>query len=249
MTRCLIDGDIIAYRCAASIEPTKIKPEREPHDLAIQRLDELTYRILEATGSDSYKVFLSGSENYRKILEPTYKANRVQPKPAALDACRQFLLSEWNAVVCAGYEADDGIGIEYKEGDVIASIDKDLKQIPAEHYNFVKDVFEVVDDDTADLYFWTQMLVGDASDNVRGVEGIGPVKAQRILSGILSWERPLTVENLYPNRGDFLRTLRLLKILRSQSDYENILREIQGEKPPEASGPEDTGVLSEAHQE
>jgi 5'-3' exonuclease len=180
--RLLLDGDLVAYRCAASIQATKTK-EEEPNELAIQRADELVYRILETAQASEYVIYLSGEVNFRKLLDPTYKANRTQPRPRMLDPCREFLTKEWGALVCSEYEADDGIGIGYRDGDIIATIDKDLLQIPAEHYNFVKDTFQTVDEDEADFNFWMQMLVGDTSDNVRGVDGIGPVKARRALQG------------------------------------------------------------------
>ena len=108
----LLDGDIIAFRCAASCEPTKEKPFREPVEHAIGRADELTYRICNTVSSDEHRIFIGGSENFRKQWYPDYKAHRrSQPKPEYLDAVRNFLVEEWEAELCAGYEADDGIGI------------------------------------------------------------------------------------------------------------------------------------------
>ena len=38
----------------------------------------------------------------------------------------------------------------------------------------------------ADLYFWSQMLIGDSSDNIKGVKGIGVKKADKILESTKS---------------------------------------------------------------
>ena len=248
MKIALIDGDIVAYRCAASVEPTKSK-DREPDDLAILRLDELMYRILNDTQSAEYYVYLSGGENFRKIIYPAYKANRTQAAPKMLGACQEFLFREWSAKLVSGYEADDAIGMQHDpDKTIVASIDKDLKQLPGEHYNFVKLEFDVIDEETAERNFWTQMLVGDPSDNVRGVDGIGPVKSKRILDG--NPDMYGTVKDLYNDDERFLMNLRLLRILRNPVEYENIIKEIEnknslseseGEDSPEVSGEEDIG--------
>jgi 5'-3' exonuclease len=252
----LIDGDIVAYRCAASVMATKSK-EREPDELAILRLDELMYRILNDTQSSEYKLYISGSENFRKILYPAYKANRTQPIPHMLGPCQEFLFNEWKAKFTEGYEADDAIGMEHDPDiTIVCSIDKDLKQLPGEHYNFVKIEWDVIDEETAERNFWTQMLVGDTSDNIRGVDGIGPVKAKRILDG--NHDMYGTVRDIYNDDERFLMNFRLLRILRNPVEYEHILKEIEnknslseseGESPSEDSGGEATGVVSESNLE
>ena len=53
--------------------------------------------------------------------------------------------------------------------------------IPGNHYNFVKRDFYYVDQVSADLNFYRQMLTGDRVDNIPGIEGIGDVKAAKLL--------------------------------------------------------------------
>jgi DNA polymerase-1 len=243
----LIDGDIIAYRCSASCEPNKQKLEREPLGLAISRADELLYRICDHLAVDKYRVFLSGSENFRKVLDPNYKANRVQPKPEYLDSVRNLLIEEWDAEVCAGYEADDGLGIAASDDSIICSIDKDLRQIPGRHFDFVKNESFEIDAELAVRCFYTQMLVGDRSDNVDGIEGIGPVKAGRILDGKSPQEMEASVYDCYrgagKSRDKLLSTYRLLRILRSPAELEeieDIIRQGKGKDLTEASRFPDT---------
>lgn len=64
---------------------------------------------------------------------------------------------------------------------VICSIDKDLMQIPGLHYNFVTKVNKVVTPEEGARSFYTSILVGDTSDNIKGCSGIGPVKAGKAL--------------------------------------------------------------------
>lgn len=232
----------MAYRCAASCEPSKKKAaeqgipfeelEREGVDVAIQRADELLYRINNTVEATEYRVFLSGSENFRKFLYPEYKANRLRlTQPAHLDAVRNFLVREWGATICAGYEADDGIGIAHDpERTIVCSNDKDFRQLEGEHYNPVTDQFEVVDREAAALAFFAQMLVGDTSDNLSGVDGIGKVKSIRVLSGLDPEEMYHKVLSLYGDGDKFLLNYTLYRILRSVDEYDEILYKLQEKK-------------------
>ena len=176
----LIDGDIVVYRSAASAKD-------EEQWVAQARADQMLRDILEATGADSYKVFLTGSGNFRRELTPTYKANRPDERPEHWQAVREFLVTQHKAMICEGWEADDQLGIEQdKVGGttVICSIDKDLLQVPGKHYNFVKKEFKEVSPYEGLKKLYLQALIGDRSDNIVGVQGIGPVKAEKALEGL-----------------------------------------------------------------
>jgi 5'-3' exonuclease len=96
-----------------------------------------------------------------------------------------------------GEEADDRLGIgmstwepvfnpytmENSPEPVICSIDKDLHQITGTHYNFVKDEWTRVFPEEGEHFFWKQVLTGDVVDNIKGIYGIGPKRAEKILSG------------------------------------------------------------------
>jgi DNA polymerase-1 len=236
LKKVLIDGDIVGYRCAASCEPTREKLEREPLDLAILRADELMYRITSETNADTFECFISGTGNFRKDLFPEYKANREdKPRPVYLDAVRAFLVKEWDATIVNDMEADDAIGLAATDTTVIASIDKDLKQIPGEHYNFVKMEWDIVDEDTADLNFWKMMLIGDISDNLRGVDGIGPKKSQAMLSGLSSSDRKDLVKELYDDKDRFELNYLLFRIPRTEKELEATIGKKQGAAPTESN--------------
>ena len=166
---------------------------------------------------------------------------------------RDFLIGQWGAEVCSGYEADDGIGIAAKDDSIICSIDKDVKQIPGEHYNFVREEFMVVDEDTASFNFWLSMLVGDTTDNVGGVPGIGPKKGYRHLSAFDPGQYFDCVRGLYTSGEEFLLNYRLLRVLRSEEEdqdlmewiNENCLSESEGEEPTEISSGQDLIQISE----
>lgn len=223
VTHALIDGDIIAYRCAASCEPTKMKTHLEPMNVAIQRADELMYRILEKLQVEDYTIFLSSGQNWRKLLDPTYKAHRIRPDPVWLGDVQAFLVNDWNAVLADEMEADDALGMSADVHTVIVSIDKDLHQIPGYHYNFVKDEFRYLDPFEAERVIYRLAMEGDKADNIKGIEGIGPVKAARIINEYQNiQELHEYVRSLFNDDERFNKTLRLLKVLRSEEEFAEI---------------------------
>lgn len=247
----LIDGDMVAFRCAASCHPSKKKAldldipfeelEIEPLESAIFRANDLLYRIVNTTQADEYRVFISGDRNFRKLLYPDYKAHRADiAKPVYLDPLRELLVREWKAEIVDGYEADDGIGMAHNEQSIICSNDKDFKQLAGNHYNPVKDEFEVVDSLQASYNFYHQMLKGDAADGVRGVDGIGDVKAKRALSGLTPEQMHSEVRRLYRDEKRFLLNFRLLRILRSEEEYNEIMAELDETPVSESKGQEPT---------
>ena len=174
----LIDGDIVAFRCAAASEDTDL-------EIANLRADKLMSDILFLTEAKDYKVFLTGRNNFRKEIYPEYKANRKdKPKPQHLQGIRDFLIHQWMAVVAEGCEADDLLGIHQTETTVICSIDKDLLQVPGMHYNWVRSEYYNQTESGGLRSFYNQLLQGDRGDNIPGITGIGPKKAERFLEGV-----------------------------------------------------------------
>jgi DNA polymerase-1 len=102
-----------------------------------------------------------------------------------LPVVRRYLSEEWDAITSEGEEADDLIAIEATRlgpDTIVASIDKDMLQIPCRHFNFNKKEWTTVDEWSGNKFFYTQILTGDAADNIKGIYGIGPVKAKRLLA-------------------------------------------------------------------
>lgn len=209
-TTALIDGDIVAFRCAASAET-------EEQWIALHRTDQLIQEILDAVGASHYRVFISGDKNFRKEIDPEYKANRKDRiKPVHLDACKEFLVTQHKAEKCDEIEADDMLGINQEgETTIICSIDKDLLQIPGRHYRFVRKEFVNVTDEDGARSFYLSSLVGDTSDNIFGVYGVGKVKGTRALEGCTSaYDMYQVCREFYNDDERFHRNLSLLWILR-----------------------------------
>lgn len=180
----LIDADLVAFRSAASAND-------EPLEVATLRCDKLMRQLIDEVKADNYMCFLTGASNFRKEVNPEYKATRTQEPPRWLQECKEFLITEWNAKLKEYHEADDLLGIWQTEDSIIVSLDKDLKMIPGEHYSWeistakwTKAAEHTTTTKFGGLYnFYVQMLVGDTTDNVIGISGIGPVKAKRNLEG------------------------------------------------------------------
>ena len=138
-SKLLLDGDIVAYRAAYSTN------NDFPED-AIDKIDEIIEYLLEDTMFEPdpslMEVFLTGKGNFRFDLVDNYKANRSGvERPVHLQAIREHLIDNWGAVVSEGEEADDLIGIRATQlgpEAIVASIDKDMLQIPCIHYNLRK---------------------------------------------------------------------------------------------------------------
>lgn len=249
MNEALIDFDTVAYRSAASCEPTKTKPYREDLDTAIRRADELVFRILSDCETDRFTGYLSGSENFRYRIFPSYKANRRDlRRPEWLQQVREFLVSEWKARLTDGYEADDAIGIALRDDSIVCGNDKDFRQLPGRHYNFVKLEWDRITPVQGEFNLWVQMLIGDRSDNIPGIPGLGETKAPRVLDGKDPKHWKEIVTRLYESCDlDFERNYRLLKLLRSEEEYEeieNFLSKKQRETVAETSSTEDPGNFS-----
>jgi DNA polymerase-1 len=192
----LIDADSIVYRCGFAGQKTVEVPmadgdvaqfiEAEPVENVLHSVRLNLEKILQH--ADKALVFLTGKGNYRDAIATIrpYKGNRDKLKrPVHYDAVRAYLVDVWQALVVEGEEADDKISILARspqhESSLIASIDKDLDQIPGKHYDFLKDVLYDVREDEAEYVFYRQCLSGDAVDNVPGCYKIGQAKAEKLL--------------------------------------------------------------------
>ena len=182
----LVDADTIYFR---AIKCTLNKKNIR------EIIDHAMYDIMGQNflTEDELMVALKGHGNFRKDLYPQYKSNRPalpEEEKVALNYAHTYMKTKWRGVEATGMEADDLVCIwayelrENEEDYMICGIDKDLKQIPGNHYNYNKKVHDFVDDDTAHYNLMSQCLTGDSSDNIPGIKGIGPKKAEVLLRGV-----------------------------------------------------------------
>lgn len=218
--KALIDADILqlVYRIGFTTE-------NEDIEIAKARLNTLVEKILYDTSATEYQCYLTASNDdtaFRRKVYPEYKLNRKAPKPVHYKALREFLIEEYGAVLCSCIEADDALGIaqtaiaKANGKSIIVSIDKDLDCVPGLHYNFVKENLYCVTNWQAAYNFYKQCLTGDTADNVKGITGIGPKKAEKILEGAVEEEELFQkVREAYSNDYEFLINAEVLWMLTS----------------------------------
>lgn len=193
--KLLIDGDIIRYRCGWAAHPRK-KNEQEMDlgwDHVREFVDVTLSSIVGASGTTSREILLSGDSNFRKTISTTkpYKGNREgQPKPAYFKEIGEYLVNDYGAKWSrGGLEADDELAIlltRDPKGSCIVSIDKDLLQVSGWHHNWVNNKTQWVSRKAGDFSLYTQLLVGDTTDNIPGLNGVGPKTASQLLKGAIS---------------------------------------------------------------
>ena len=150
--------------------------------------------------------------NFRDSIAITkpYKGNRPTEKPFHYHNLTEYMLSKYDCVMCRGLEADDVISIEQnKEHEyetIICSRDKDLRITPGWHFSWecgksrsygphlVEPLGELQEPEKSKMFgtglkfFYSQMLMGDPTDNSPGIPNKGCVAAYELLKDAESEE-------------------------------------------------------------
>lgn len=180
-------------------------------------------------------VFWDSGHAMRDGVFAGYKANRKKAEPGAEDAVPFALAKEfltWAGVphkAHTGWEADDLIAATTRQctGEVaIVSGDKDLLQLLREVPDCSVIQYKVPDEEPwtarryAEHYGYStghaamvHALVGDASDGVPGLPGVGPKKAVKALAEA-GWDWETLLAQLGPERAAVAAQMRRLVDLR-----------------------------------
>jgi len=190
----------------AHIEVDDIENVLSTFDIMIEKIQDACFaKYGENRPLRLYLVFTGCDEeqNFREAMYPEYKANRHGvAKPAHLPAVIEYAKKHKRCLITQGYEADDMLGraghdaLKKFGSDatvVFVSYDKDVKQLPGNHYNFVKEEHSVVSEIEGYRLFFKQMLIGDTADNVTGVKGIGEKTAAKLLDSVSDPEEMMEV--------------------------------------------------------
>lgn len=202
-TLVLVDGSSYLYRAFHAMPDLRAVPgdPASPATGAIRGMINMMQALQKEHPGDYVAcVFDASGPTFRDELYPEYKAHR-SPMPDDLRAQitpihEVVRLMGWNVLNVPGVEADDVIGTLAATAAaqgvrvIVSSGDKDLSQLVNEHITIidtmngkVRDVAGV----TAEfgvppsLMVDYQTLVGDAVDNVPGVEKVGPKTAAKWL--------------------------------------------------------------------
>lgn len=193
----LIDGDWIVYRSCFT-DKGKID--------FIQTIDAVNFFLDYLVSLDrvsDYRLFLTGSTNFRYEVATIkeYKGHRPKEKPKYYHDVRDYMVRYWNAEISDGVEADDLCAFYQTDETIIIGCDKDLLTIPGWHYRIKKNWYDshylYVSPEEATYNFFKQWVVGDVSDNVPKIKGIGEAKVKKLLDGKSKEEMKESVKELY----------------------------------------------------
>ena len=241
MSKILIDSDFCLWRVLPNKKQTP--EEIEKYGDYSQRTFEdicngldwfINDKILLPTSATEYIGFLGGYGNFRKEIAPTtYKANRIDMElPKWFSEAKEYLVDKWKFIQVDGIEAEDAVGIcltKYPDA-IIVRVDHDLDQLPGLHYNPIKEVFTEISRENAEYNQWKQCLTGCTSDQVKGIPGVGEVKAAKIfdeqVSAYADKYKYIVLRAYcgyfgeYQGIIEFAKNYQLLKILREKEGFE-----------------------------
>ena len=176
----LIDADSLIYYSAL-----KNKENPASLDEAIIEINNRINDILEKTNSSHYILFLSyGKKTFRHKLATIapYKGNRINTVlPPVFVGLKEYIKQK-PSFICEDFEADDGVSLfkTYFESlknsikTIICSPDKDvLNQIEGVHFNYNKNLIVATSKKDAEKFLYLQVLMGDPTDNVKGIPKVG----------------------------------------------------------------------------
>ena len=254
-TLYLIDGSAIAYRSYFGMIRNRLTTSNgQPTGATYAFVKSLLKIINERKPDYIGMVFDAPEKTFRHKIYPEYKATReAMPDDLVSQLPQMFKITEAMnipVIISPGYEADDIIGtlvLEAKKKGIsvfMVTGDKDFMQLlgydiymykPASGNKDVEIISsdEVVEkwgvrpDQIADYLG----LVGDSSDNIPGVKGIGPAKARPLLREFGTVEG--VIENL--DKIENARVANMVKEGSESAKFSKMLATIKTDVPLDVS--------------
>lgn len=239
----LVDADTLVYSACTSVEQ---EIEWEPGfwtlhssaDEAWGHFEAELRGIVTRLKADEVIITLSDYDNerFRNVWFPEYKSNRAGGrKPLCFMQLRAMIAEEYETWIRPGLEGDDILGIlathdSFRPGaeKVIVSLDKDMRTIPGKLCDYNRATrsddwtVETITEEMAMLFFYTQVLTGDAVDGYKGCPGVGPVKAAKVMDSVEDGDYWSAIVATYEKAGltdiDAIANARMARILWAE-DY------------------------------
>lgn len=235
----LIDGNSLLFRAYYGVHSRLTRADGTPTGAVYGFFNMILPILASAKPDDAFIcVFDASRITFRQDIYPDYKMNRTTT-PADLIAQGQMiqsgLMSLGMPVLCVpGVEADDVIATLARQNCTstnatrIITSDKDLMQLVSDcvflydgmknreiRTDAVLEKFGVKPHQVIDV----QSLMGDSSDNVPGVPGIGPKKAAELINQFGN------LDNLYANL-DAVQNERIRGLLRDNREMAYISKQL-----------------------
>lgn len=235
----LIDGNSLVFRAYYGVHANLTRSDGMPVGAVYGFFNMVLPILSNAKPDDSIVcVFDASRISFRQDIYPQYKANRSET-PADLITQSELIRIGLHAmgvpVLCIpGVEADDVIATlatqncDTIDATRIITSDKDLMQLVSNCvflYDGMKEK-EIREDGVLEKFavkpsqvIDVQSLMGDSSDNVPGVPGIGPKKAAELINEFNS------LDNLYANI-DSVKNERIRNLLIEHRDMAYISKQL-----------------------
>lgn len=235
----LIDGNSLVFRAYYGVHGNLTRSDNMPIGAVYGFFNMILPILANAKPNDSFVcVFDASRISFRQDIYPQYKANRSETPQDLLvqsELIRIGVHEMGIPVLCIpGVEADDVIATiatqncNTTDSTRIITGDKDLMQLVSDCvflYDGMKDkeirepgVFEKFNVGPSQVVD-VQSLMGDSSDNVPGVPGIGPKKAAELINEFK------TLDNLYDNL-DSVKNERIRNLLKENRDKAFISKQL-----------------------
>lgn len=240
-----IDGDHVAFLVchnkkvkdksgkAVLLNGEPVYEERSLQDMK-DLADSYMKHMCKKAKADKFVLALTRGKCFRYDLYPDYKANRKglgDKRPDHFYEISQYVMDKYNGLVVPGYEADDIVASYKKKYGVdctVVSTDKDLLEcIVGSHFNPKKNITVATSTYDAEFNFWKSMIVGDVTDNIKGLPQHGAAFFQKMLTnGECGTMYQKTLKAYFDHYSDFNMAVdefyKNYKCLRLEDNIENL---------------------------
>jgi DNA polymerase-1 len=208
----LLDGHALMYRVYYAFMKRPITNSKGVDTSILYGFTKMMMDLIVRERPSHFGVaFDPGGKNFRHEMYAPYKATR-QPTPEIVKSSMPLLkeiIAAFNIplLILPGYEADDVIGTVAKRAEqegfevYMMTPDKDYAQLVSPHINVLKPrqggLAELIDVKKVQFIYNVQCpeqvidllaIWGDKADNVPGVNGVGEVKAKKLIGDFGSME-------------------------------------------------------------
>ena len=200
--------------------PPMYSPRMEPTNAVFGLTKDIFTLLKELRPDRIFCAFDLKGKTFRREMYPQYKSNRQETPPELSPQipCIAEIIEAFQIPILKheGYEADDVIATVAATASpehlvTVVSPDKDCRQLLSAHVRIfnlrkrcfydeasLKEDWGVTSNQCVDF----QAIVGDSSDNIPGIRGIGPKGAAKLL------QQYSTLEGIYANIDDIKGKMR-----------------------------------------
>ena len=202
----------------------------------VETIKRETYKKVNSL--DKTVLCFTAKSNFRYDIYPEYKANRgknqTEDSKILSERAKELKKMVYSRIkkICKAsniVEADDLVIYYAYKGYLISAIDKDVvNQSPTDCFdfkNFIRN--DSLSKEDIEKNMLIQSIQGDTTDNIKGVKGLGAVKAKKFIEELIDGKK--TVDDyidLFESPEDMLLNIRLVDMSQYKSG-KLVLKEVQ----------------------